>query len=81
MGSLGNIETEGHARMTSMQSELEASLIQRMEQDKAIRRDIWNEAFTKEQFVRFLMMNLMMLLKAQASDITFLIALIKRSIY
>ena len=81
MGSLGNIETEGHARMTSMQSELEASLIQRMEQDKAIRRDIWNEAFTKEQFVRFLMMNLMMLLKAQASDITFLITLIKRSIY
>lgn len=81
MGSLGNMEAEGYARMTSMQSELESTLIQRMEQDKAIRRDIWNETFTKEQFVRFLMMNLMMMLKAQASDITFLITIIRRSIY
>ena len=61
MNSLGNIETAGQARMASMQSTLETSLIQRMEKDKDIRKDVWNETFTKQQFVRFIMMNIIML--------------------
>ena len=52
-----------------------------MEQDNDIPGDIWDETFTQRQFVRFIMMNLMLLLKTQASDINFLIAIIKRSIY
>ena len=81
MNSLGNIETAGQARMASMQSTLETSLIQRMEKDKDIRKDVWNETFTKQQFVRFIMMNIIMLLKAEASDIDFFIIIIKRAIY
>lgn len=81
MNSLGNVEIAGQARMTSMQTELEAALIQRMEQDAEIRRDIWDETFTKEQFARFIMMNIVMLLKARAPDITFFVILIKRIIY
>ena len=81
MNSLGNVELMGQARMTSMQSVLETVVIQYMDQDAKIRKEIWNEAFTKKEFVHFLMMNLMMLLKTEAPDITFLEIIIKRIIY
>ena len=78
MNSLGNVGLIGQEYMVSMQSELEAALIQRMEQDADVRRDIWNETFTKEQFVRFIMVNLTVLLKTQVSDITFFIIIVFR---
>lgn len=81
MNSLGNVELMGQARMTSMQSVLETVIIQYMDQDAKIRKEIWSEAFTKKEFVHFLMMNLMMLLKTEAPDITFLEIVIKRIIY
>ena len=81
MSSLGNVERAGQARMTSMQSTLEAAFIQRMEQDAGIRKDAWTETFTKEQFARFIMMNLMMMLKSEAPDLQFFITIIKRTIY
>ena len=81
MNSLGNIETLGQARMASMQSTLEASFIRRMEKDNNIRSDLWNETFTKEQFVRFIMMNIIMLLRRGVPDIDFFIVIIKRIIY
>lgn len=67
--------------MIYVQTELEAALIQRMEQDAKIRRDIWDETFTKEQFARFIMMNMTALLKTRAPDISFFVILIKRIIY
>lgn len=81
MNSLGNAEPAGEARMASMQSVLETFLIQLMEQDANIRRDIWNETFTKEQFAHFIMMNIMLLLKSNVPAITFFLAIIKRTIY
>lgn len=83
MNSLGSLETAGQTRMASMQSALEDALIQRMAQDTAIRKDIWNEQFTKEQFARFVMGNMIMLLKAKASmtDLYFFIEIIKNTIY
>ena len=81
MHSLGNVEPAGQERMTSMQAVLENALIQRMEQDADIRKDIWNETFTREQFARFIVMNITMLLKTRAPDIAFLIILIQRTIY
>ena len=81
MNSLGNVEMTGQARMETMQSELAAALIQRMEQDVNVRKDIWNDVFTKEQFARFLMLNIIMLLKVDAPNIDFLIIIIKRTIY
>ncbi len=81
MNSLGNVEMAGQANMASMQSVLETALIRSMEQDADIRKDVWDETFTKEQFARFIMMNMMMLLKTHAPDITFFIRIIKRTIY
>lgn len=81
MNSLGDMETVGQARMASMQSTLEAVLIQCMERDAHIRRDIWDETFTKERFVRFIVGNIMISLKAQEPDITFFLIMIRRTIY
>ena len=83
MSSLGDMEALGQTRMASMQSVLEASLIQRMEQDAGLRGDIWNEQFTKQQVARFVMGNMIMLLKARApmTDLCFFIAIIKNIIY
>lgn len=81
MNSLGNAAAAGEERMAVMQSSLEASIIRRMEQDTDIRRDIWDESFTKEQFARFIMMNLLLLLKAEEPDFQFFITIVKRMIY
>ena len=81
MKSLGNVGTAGLARMASMQSELESTFIQSMEQDVDVRSDVWNETFTKEQFARFIMMNMFLLLRTEASDMDFLIMIIRRTIY
>ncbi|MCI9372092.1 MAG: TetR/AcrR family transcriptional regulator [Lachnospiraceae bacterium] len=81
MSSLGNIEATGHARMASMQSELISALIHCLEQDTHVRRDIWNETFTKERFARYIMMNLLMLLKTETPDVDFFITMINRTIY
>lgn len=81
MNSLGNVELAEQAYMASMQSALETALIQRMEQDADVRKDIWNETFTREEFARFIMMNMTILLKTRALDISFFIAMIKRTIY
>lgn len=83
MGSLGGLETVGQTRMASMQSVLESSLILRLEQDVQIRGDIWNEQFSREQFARFVMGNMLMLLKAKApmTDLDFLVTIIKNIIY
>ena len=64
MNSLRNVETAGQIRMISMQTELETAIIQSMEQDAEIRKDIWDETFTKEKFAHFITMNITMLLKA-----------------
>ncbi len=83
MNSLGGLETLGQTRMASMQSVLESSLLQRMEQDTAIRDDIWNEQFTKQQFACFVTGNMTMLLKAKApmTDLCFFIAIVQKIIY
>ena len=81
MGSLVNVEAAGLGRMESMQAALEQSLVRRMELDGRVRRDVWNETFTREQFARFLMMNLTMLLRIRAQNIDFLIELVKRTLY
>lgn len=81
MNSLGNVETAGYARMASMQSELETAIMKCLEQDGKVRGEIWNETFTKEQFVRFLMMNMLMLLKSEKPDIDFFFEIVRRTIY
>ena len=69
--------------MASMQSVLEASLIRSIDRDAGVRSDVWSEQFTKQQFARFVLGNVMMLLKSKApvEDLDFLIAIIKTVIY
>ncbi len=81
MSSLGNVETAGQARMVSMQSAFETVFVRCMEQDADIRGDIWDEGFTREQFARFIMMNMVLLLKSEAPDMDFFIRIIRRTIY
>lgn len=81
MESLSHVEITGQQRMRSMQANLEADLIRLLDQDPEVRINIWDETFSKEQFARFIMLNMMMLLKTKAPDIDFFIAMIRRTIY
>jgi AcrR family transcriptional regulator len=81
MSSLGSAETTGLKRMTVMQSALESALSRKMAQDPDVRRDIWNDSFTRDQFAHFILMNMIMLLKSGAEDMDFLIVIIERTIF
>ncbi|MCC8026322.1 MAG: TetR/AcrR family transcriptional regulator [Clostridium sp.] len=81
MNSLGKAETAGQESMAHMQQTLELSLVRRLESDGKVRRDIWNEVFTKEEFAHFIMMNMMWLLRTGAADIRFFTAIVARAIY
>ena len=81
MNSLRNVERTGQERMISMQSVLEEVLIEQISHDPKIRRDIWNETFTKRQYVQFIMINIMILLKKKVPDFLFFITIVKRTIY
>ena len=80
MNSLGTVETAGLKRMTSMESVLEEALAQKMAQSPDVREDVWNEAFTREQFAHLILTNMMSLLKSGAADMDFFIMVIERTI-
>lgn len=83
MSSLGALDSKARTRMASMQSALEQSLLQSMEGDGAIRENIWNEQFTKQQFTRFVMSSMTAMLRTRApvSDFDFFLTIIKNTIY
>ncbi len=81
MNSLSSLEVEGQERMAAMQLKLQSVLLRQMEKDSTIRKDIWDKNFTKEQFIRFIMINMIALLKEKEPDIDFFITLVKRIIY
>ena len=81
MGSLGRAEPVGQKCMVSAQASLEAALLRRLGQDPDVRQDVWAPGFTKEEFARFLVMHMTLLLRTKTPDIHFLIALVRRTIY
>lgn len=81
MSSLAHLDSAGEQHMTDMQASLERALIVRMEQDAHIRSDIWDDAFTKEELARFVMMHMTLALRMRANDIRFLIAMLHRTLY
>ena len=81
MHSLGNVRETGQERMESMQEVLEAAMVYRMEQDPGIRSDIWDETFTKRDYARFIMANMMLLLREHPYDFRFFLEIVKRTIY
>lgn len=81
MSSLKNTEDIGRERMASMHQSLEEYIIACIKKDIHIRPHLWNEAFSERAFAHFIMMNLIMMLQSDTSDISFLIEIIKRTIY
>lgn len=81
MGSLRGVEQTGRDRMENMQKMLRAALVQRMEQDKTIRADLWNEAFTREQYADFVLINLLPPLRMKARNIDFFLQIIRKTLY
>lgn len=81
MQSLENVENAGHERMAIMQRVMEKEMIRRMELDHQIRADLWDTDFTMEKYSRFIMMNIMMLLRADLTDINFFMQIVRRTIY
>lgn len=80
MKRLGNVKTAGQERMSSIQESLVQSMVQRMEKDPDIRKDVWDGFFTKEQYARFIMMNMVMSLRDEAPDIQFLKRIVRLTI-
>lgn len=81
MGGLKNTENIGRKRMASMHQSLEAYMIACIKRDIHTRPQLWNETFTEQAFAHFIMTNLIMVLQSDTSDISFLIEIIKRTIY
>jgi AcrR family transcriptional regulator len=81
MSSLHNIESAGRDRMSSMQKVLMTAILHRMQQDKNISPDIWDETLSDERFADFIFMNMMMLLRMNASSIDPFIEIVKRTLY
>lgn len=81
MGSLHNVEKVGRERMQAMQQQLGKELLLRMAADQMVRKDLWNETFTKVRYVDFIIMNLMLSLQMHADNIDFFIEIIKRTLY
>lgn len=81
MGSLKEVEMAGRERMAVMQHQLTDILIGAMELDEGILDDVWDETFTRSSYAEFITMNIMMSLRARLPEITFLKALVRRTLY
>ena len=80
MRSLREDPENGRTRMTSMQASVEQALMERLRRDKAIRKNVWNDRFTKEAFASFVFANVLLLLR-QEGDIEFFLDIIERILY
>ena len=71
----------GMERMASMQQTVSRAMVQRLENDPNIRKNLWNERFTKEAFATFVMDHMLIALRESKTDIDFLVELIERILY
>ncbi|MDD5953518.1 MAG: TetR/AcrR family transcriptional regulator [Oscillospiraceae bacterium] len=79
MNSLIARRNDGQDRMRSMEQTLSSILSRRMEQSPTVRKSVWDDAFTREQYSRFLVVNLMALLRDQ-EDLSFFLKIVKKTI-
>lgn len=56
-------------------------MLYHLEMDEGIKRDIWNEKFTKEKFIEFVLQNMILMLKANQEDISFFKEIIIKLLY
>ena len=81
MGSLGNVQKAGQQRMVAMHQHLSKILLTYLNTDEKISDALWTETFTKEKYIDFITNNMMLSLRARATNIDFLIEIVKRTLY
>lgn len=80
MRSLRENPEGGRIRMAAMQEKVEQALVEQLKQDKAIRKNVWNEQFTREAFASFVLSNIMLLLRQGRKESPFF-EIIERILY
>lgn len=81
MHSLQNSNVGEKGYMSSRQHVLKETFIQYMNNDLLIDHHIWNETFTQEEYASFILMNMIILLQTETSNIDFFVEVIKRNLY
>lgn len=81
MNSLENIKPTAKNCMNEMQKSLSQQIISLIDMDYRIKKEIWNEIFTKDKFAEFIIIHIFFSLKQKQKNIDFLIELIKQLLY
>lgn len=81
MSSLGKAEEAGLARMSSMQAALAEDLAGRMADDPRIRPDAFRGELTRDAFARFLVQNLLPILRPRGESPAMLLCVARRVLY
>ena len=81
MSSLVRVEKTGRLRMETLQEVLNTKILTLMEQDQCAENTTWNHHFTREEYARFILINLMAYLRMGAPDISFFLQVVERTLY
>lgn len=81
MHSLRPVESAGRGRMSGMLDVLRCFLLSRLESDQGLGPDIWEDGFTPERFVDFLVDSLLAQLRGRGEHMDCLIAVVRRVLY
>lgn len=84
-GELHMLEQEARVKGRKLEqgslAHMKKAFLSVMNEDRQIKADIWTQQFTKEQYVEFVFSNLFQLLMSNTADCTFLLEVIRKSIY
>ena len=81
MRSLHDDAATGRVRMEALRHALKQALVERLNNDEAIREDVWNERLTKEQFANFVLQNLVLLMQQMDESENVFLQVIERILY
>lgn len=81
MKSLHEFSEPGKERMAAMQQSLNQAILRRLQEDKMVRVDVWNDELTMEAFVDFVLQNILLLLQQKGRDMGPFIEVIRRILY
>lgn len=81
MRSLHDDAATGRVRMEALRHALKQALVERLNNDEAIREDVWNDRLTKEQFANFVLQNLVLLMQQMDESENVFLQVIERILY
>ena len=76
-----NGKEKGYSKMTFYLANIKKKMKDILKKDTNIRPNVFNDKFSKQKFIYFLIMNIFSLLTQKKYDYMILIDLIKKSIY